>query len=174
MDALKFTFVNGDTISVAFGVDSTLTIDTPDGVNGVKHGAWGEVAAVEYVKDAGDVVVETVIHDTQPVAEPVTIADTFPPAGEHFTGSSPTETAPNTAVPPIGDVPAVVPDTVEQAVADAQTAVDTALVGDAPDSVSHLAQAQADVAAALAIYPDSVELQDAQTQLAEIPTSPAA
>jgi len=190
MDALKLTFVNGETIQFQFGVDSTLKIETPDGVNGVQNGAWGEITDVAYVKDAGEVVATTVVAGPTETAAPDTTVE--PPADPSlfqkveekfgighaaFDPAAHVSTSPATSspafAPPTGDLPAVVPATVEQAVVAAQSAVDTALVGDAPDSVSHLAQAQADVAAALAVYPDSVELQDAQAQLGEIATTGA-
>lgn len=49
MDALKLTFVNGETISFPFSKDSSIAVETPDGVNGTQRGVWGEVTDVEYV-----------------------------------------------------------------------------------------------------------------------------
>lgn len=62
--ALKLTFLDGGTTVFPFGPDSQLTVDTPDGVNGVKRGSWGEVADVAVVDNtelpSGDPVVEDV------------------------------------------------------------------------------------------------------------------
>jgi hypothetical protein len=149
MDALKLTFVNGETVSFPFGQDSTLTIDTPDGVNGIKRGSWGEIADVAYVTDAGDEVAETVIPDTQ------------------------------TAPEPAADVPAEDPSLLQKvedklglghdaAVADTQAAVEVAATGAADDPTAHLTAALADVDVAIAAFPDSAELVDLKSQLEAI------
>lgn len=69
--ALKLTFLDGGTTVFPFGPDSQLTVDTPDGVNGVKRGSWGEVADVAVVDN-------TELPSGDPVAEDaeVTFGDT--------------------------------------------------------------------------------------------------
>lgn len=155
MDALKLTFTNGDTLSVPFNEDSTLTIDTPDGPNGVKHGAWGEVANVEFVKDTGDVV-DATVPETPPAVEPVPVVPDTPPDTSLL---QKVETKLG-----IG--------THDEVVASAQTDVAVAQAGAADDPAAHLTQAIADVNAALITYPDSVELQDAKAQLEQLATPP--
>lgn len=48
MSELKLTFANGETVEFPFGPESSLTVETPDGVNAPKRGSWSEIVHVEY------------------------------------------------------------------------------------------------------------------------------
>lgn len=91
-------------------------------------------------------------------AQPTTVGEALA-AADAAGSSEPVETAP----PAQEDTPA--PDAV---VAAANDAVDTAVAGSAPDPSAHVAQAIADVDAALAQWPDDQHLQDAKAQLADL------
>jgi len=162
MDALKLTFVNGETISVAFGVDSSISIETPDGVNGVKRGSWGEITSVEYVTNVSPTVLDPTVSNTQPV-EPVA-----PPVDPTIIDAPPADPS---LMQKVADKLGLGHDTV---VADTQTAVDVASTGTAVDPAAHLTAALADADAAIAAFPDSVELVDLKTQLEAIQAEQAA
>lgn len=82
---LQLTFGDGRTVEFPFGPESTLTVETPDGVNGSKRGAWSEITGVELVdaapgdaapgpsSDSDDVANADAAHDPsqQPGAAPV-------------------------------------------------------------------------------------------------------
>lgn len=178
MDALKLTFVNGDTVSVVFGVDSSISVETPDGVNGVKRGSWGEITNVEYVKDVSPTVLDPTVSNIPP-AEPAAPADPFAsaaaaPAAEQ----QPIEVAvadTNTNIPPItagasNDASPSLLSKVEDKLGigthDQAVTAATAAVDAAPGApIDHIQGALADVNTALATWPDSTQLQDAKTQL---------
>lgn len=49
---LQLTLKDGSTVTFPFGEDSSLSVWTPDGVNGEKRGSWGEITGLELVPDA--------------------------------------------------------------------------------------------------------------------------
>jgi hypothetical protein len=71
MDALKLTFVNGETVEFPFSKGSTVAVETPDGVNGSQRGVWGEVVGVEYVNDPAVEQPAAPAEPAEPAAEPV-------------------------------------------------------------------------------------------------------
>lgn len=191
---LQLTLKDGSTVTFPFGEDSSLSVWTPDGVNGEKRGSWGEITGLELVPDADPApVVAPVEVDPTPVdvpaSEPVAAvpAEDSPPVDETVSAPEPQPTdangdpipAPADAPDPNVSDPATTDDaTAEPAVADPEHDTAVAEANDAivqvalgtsdPDA---LAKALADVEAALATYPDSAELADAKTQLTELTAS---
>jgi len=167
MDALKLTFVNGDTVSVVFGVDSSISVETPDGVNGVKRGSWGEVTNVEYVKDVSPTVLDPTVSNV-PLADPFASAAAAPVAEQQ-----PIEVAdPNATVAADAAASPSLLSKVEDKLgigthADAVAAATDAIGSPTapPASADYNQAALDDVNAALATWPDSTQLQDAKTQL---------
>lgn len=74
MKALQLTFQNGDTAEFPFGPDSTLTIDTPDGANGVKRGSWSEITDVALVEAKDESHADVVLTEPDPVPADDTLA----------------------------------------------------------------------------------------------------
>lgn len=165
MDALKLTFVNGETIQFPFGPDSTLKIETPDGINGLQHGAWGEITDVAYVTDAGEVVATTVVAGPIETAAPAETAAAAETTAAVTGDGTETIVEDPTLLQKVEAKLGLGHDTV---VADTQTAVDVASTGTADDPAAHLTAALADADVAIAAFPDSPELADLKSQLEAI------
>lgn len=147
MKALQLTFENGDTVQFPFGPDSQLTVDTPDGVNGVKRGSWGEIADLAVVDVA----------DTTPAETPAAPPTDTPPVGDQTgaaTASAGHADAPVVTDGATSDSP-VVSATPAEAVANAQ--------------VLPVADALAHIDAALAKWPGDPDLLSAQADLQASP-----
>jgi hypothetical protein len=125
--ALKLTLTDGRTVAFPFGPDSQLTVSTPDGVNGLKHGSWGEISHVEIVDDS-----ELSSDDDQPadVVEPPPVVEPAPVVDEATLAS------PYTAIDHAATLP----------LADAKAHVDAALVRfpDDPDLLAAKAELDAE------------------------------
>lgn len=177
---LELTFADGSTKTFPFSPDSQLSVNTPDGANGIKSGSWGEITGLELVPDPDS---------SEPVADPAPVeaAPAAPFAGpdavvggtlEIDPDAAPivvppdptpvdTDATPELPADPDGTVQDTPPDPVfDTAVTSANDAIVSVGLGTSdPDA---LAKALADVTAALETYPDSAELQDAKTQLTEL------
>lgn len=161
MSVLKLTFENGDTTEMPFTPASTLTVSTPDGVNGEKRGAWSEITAIDLTDDAAPIeepapVAPDVVEPApaEPVVDPIPEPDPEPV-------TEPTPDAPVTPEPdpvvgpkPVdeSDVPPADPATPADAIEAAAEQATTA------DALTH-------IQAALDKWPDDPDLAAAKADL---------
>lgn len=196
---LELTFLNGDTKTFPFGPDSQLSVQTPDGANGIKSGSWGEITGLTLVPDAPAEVTPT--PEPQPVADPASVvfqANVVTTAGDTISVTQAPGTAASEEDSPVEPVEAIEDPTPAVSESSAEPTSDTGS-DPSPEPVEHdtavteandaivavglgtsdpgsLAKALSDVTAALETHPDSAELQDAKTQLTELsePSDPPA
>lgn len=124
---LQLTLKDGSTVTFPFGEDSSLSVWTPDGVNGEKRGSWGEITGLALVPDAEPAPV-----DATPVADPATVeVDPVPAA---VPASDPVASVPAEDSPPVetDPTPAVTDETSGGEPIDAVAPVTTS----SPDDVS--------------------------------------
>lgn len=78
MQKLVLSFQDGSTAEIAFGAGSTLSVQTPDGVNGSIYGAWSEIVDVRLADGEDTAAVEPQVEaeaeveasEPEPVEEP--------------------------------------------------------------------------------------------------------
>lgn len=155
---LKLTLQTGEELEIPFDASSVLTVTTIATVEGVqteKAEAHTDIVGVELV-DAPDVEQPELVQMT---GEQAAAVDAQVPIG----GDPAPQSAGVAQEPPAGEEPtgdeAVSHD---DAVSAAQAAVEASSNGWPQE---HVRQAIADVDAALELYPESAELQDAKQQL---------
>lgn len=161
---LKLTLASGDVCEIPFDTTSALTVTTVTTVDGQQvesAEAHAEIVGIELVESppVPEPVIETLTGEQAAAQTGETTAD-VPPTPDTFVEPGIGDTSDT----PVDEAPVEV-GTHDEAVAAAQAAVDVAASGAADDFAGHIAKAIADVDAALAVYPDSTDLQDAKAQL---------
>lgn len=187
---LQLTLKDGSTVTFPFGEDSSLSVWTPDGVNGEKRGSWGEITGLALVPDVDPAPVDataglvaaasTIAPNLGGITVPDSLATPAPEQPEESASVPADETAPAPEPQPIdanGDpipAPADAPDpnvsdpattddaTAEPVVADPEH--DTA-VAEANDAIVQVALGTSD--------PDALAkaLADVEAALAQYPDS---
>lgn len=188
---LKLTLGTGDEVEIPFDETSALTVTTVvniDGVQTEKAQAHADVVGIELVEGTLEPAPPEVVQLPPPSAQDVQvpISETVgqPNPGTEtpdLEGGDPGDVGPQGTPNPVvqtaegitddagltSDQPTGVP-SIDESVSAAQDAVEIAAAGAAADPAAHVEQALVDVNKALEVYPDSIDLQDAKTQLETI------